>query len=156
MQGGRGEEIACAGIESGMWKRGRECLCARYKQIVPCSSTVCASRVPSVTGAAGPHRQGAATGPRCAPGPVAAPCLPLRCPRATRPPSSPQRPAALPAGSRARARRFRPTSAFPAPLSREFAPPHARLAGSPGRFARVPSAISVTARPYQSAAGAHR
>lgn len=111
---------------------------------------------PLSRGGAGPHRQGAATGPRCAPGPVAAPCLPLRCPRAARPLSSPQRPAALPAGSRARARRFRPTSAFPAPLSREFAPPHARLAGSPGRFARVPSAISVTARPYQSAAGAHR
>ncbi|XP_054018122.1 LOW QUALITY PROTEIN: piRNA biogenesis protein EXD1 [Dryobates pubescens] len=40
---------------------------------------------------------------------------------------------------------------LPALASRDTTPPHARLASSPGRFGRVPSAISVTTRPYQSA-----
>lgn len=45
---------------------------------------------------------------------------------------------------------------LPPQTSRELPPPRARLAGSPGRFARIPSAISVTARLYQSAQRAHR
>lgn len=49
-----------------------------------------------------------------------------------------------------------PRHRLPAPASRELTPPHARLAGLAGRLGRVPSAISVTARLYQSAAGTHR
>uniref|UniRef100_A0A8C2TVI9 Exonuclease 3'-5' domain containing 1 n=1 Tax=Coturnix japonica TaxID=93934 RepID=A0A8C2TVI9_COTJA len=45
---------------------------------------------------------------------------------------------------------------LPPQTPRELPPPRARLAGSPGRFARVPSAISVVARLYQSARRAHR
>ncbi|XP_054256217.1 LOW QUALITY PROTEIN: piRNA biogenesis protein EXD1 [Indicator indicator] len=67
----------------------------------------------------------------------------------------PQRPTALPP-AQGRKGVTSGTPPPPARASRETTPPHARLASSPGRFGRVPSAISVTTRPYQSAWRVHR
>lgn len=78
---------------------------------------------------------------------------------ATRPEGLPAAAASSPTALPAAQGRVHVTSGVHPPPAADVAraaPPRARLSGSPGRFARVPSAISVTARLYQSARGTHR